>query len=167
MLRSMRESDVDSTLIHWLTSPSINRFLEVRRVNVSIESQIQFIREKSESKSDFYFAILNLDLVMIGTASLSWDTVNGKATIGLMIGNASFWGKGLGTRVIETLCEFAFEDLQVRKVVAGIMKPNQASLGAFLKAGFLIEAELSQELVLADAEAVDVYRVCRFRNREG
>jgi len=162
VIRSMRLEDVNSKLIGWLNSPTINRYLEVRRATVTEHSQKEFVKQKIESSSEYYFLVMDSRHNGIGTASLSWDGENRKAAIGLMIGDAEYWNKGLGSEIIEVLCSFAFDSLGVRKVVAGILEPNKASLRAFMKAGFSMEAQLKEEAVLEDGEIVDSYRVCKF-----
>ena len=162
ILRSMTLDDVDAKLIEWLNSPIVCRYLEVRGTPVSELSQREFVSEKIKSPSEYYFLVMNSLKLGIGTASLSWDKKNGKATIGLMIGDRDYWGKGLGTEIIEALCAFAFDNLGVRKIVAGVLEPNKASLRAFIKAGFSVEATLRKEALLENLQIVDAYRVSLF-----
>jgi RimJ/RimL family protein N-acetyltransferase len=65
--------------------------------------------------------------------------------IDLMIGEKAFWGQGLGTEVIRLLTAFAFER-EGADLVFGceIADYNPASLKAFQKAGYQMDAKIEQ-----------------------
>jgi RimJ/RimL family protein N-acetyltransferase len=54
----------------------------------------------------------------------------------VLIGERRCWGKGYGAEAISLATRYAFEELNLNKVIAGIYAANVASLKAFLKAGF-------------------------------
>ncbi len=60
----------------------------------------------------------------------------------LLLGEQSEWGKGYASEAIRAVCSFAFDELNLKKLVAGCYEGNVASLSAFRKVGFLQEAFL-------------------------
>lgn len=55
-----------------------------------------------------------------------------------------YWGKGYATEASVALVKFAFETLEVNKVVAGTLKCNIGSEAVMKKCGMSLEAELKQ-----------------------
>ena len=65
--------------------------------------------------------------------------------IDLIIGEKGFWGRGLGTEIIELLTWFAFEDHQADRVFGcGIADFNARSVRAFEKNGYRLFACIPQ-----------------------
>ncbi|WP_457918961.1 GNAT family N-acetyltransferase [Candidatus Lokiarchaeum ossiferum] len=98
----------------------------------------------------------------IGTCNLhciSW--INRTAELGTFIGEQDYWGKGLGTEMIILLTKYAFQELNLRKLKAGIFSPNLGSQKAFKKAGYHVEATLKKE-VYVDGEYVDIYNHVKY-----
>lgn len=78
--------------------------------------------------------------VFIGTLKIgSINQLCGTADIGIMIGDKSCWGKGLGTKVISLAVGYCFERLGLRKVTAGVMAINPGMTRCFEKIGFVME----------------------------
>lgn len=75
----------------------------------------------------------------------------------------SFWispdyaGKGFGTEVVRRVCEFAFQELKLRKVFAGIFADNQASARLLEKVGFVKIGRL-REHYRKDGQYIDSIR---------
>jgi RimJ/RimL family protein N-acetyltransferase len=75
----------------------------------------------------------------------------------------SFWlspayaGKGLGTEVVSAVCRFAFKNLRMRKVFAGIFANNVASGRLLEKVGFVEIGKLRQHYI-KDGEYIDSVR---------
>jgi RimJ/RimL family protein N-acetyltransferase len=83
----------------------------------------------------------------IGTAKISnIDNVNGICNIGLMIGNRNFWGAGIGKESLSLLIDYAFKDLNIRKISDAIQSNNSRSLAANLKLGFSVEGVLKEQI---------------------
>ena len=62
-----------------------------------------------------------------------------KGMMGIIIGNKSYWKKGLGTEAIMLFAKWIFVNLGLEKIEAGAFPENAASLKAFKKAGFSID----------------------------
>lgn len=75
----------------------------------------------------------------------------------------SFWlspdyaGQGLGTEVVRRVCEFAFQELKMRKIFAGIFADNLASARLLEKVGFVKIGRL-REHYRKDGQYIDSVR---------
>lgn len=74
------------------------------------------------------------------------DIYRNNAEIGYWIGEP-YWGKGYATETVQLLTAFAFNELQVLRVFAGVFSPNKASMRVLEKAGYTLEAVLKSAIV--------------------
>ncbi len=144
-LRSMTEADWD-VLYRWNNDPDVLYWTEEDKVSSRTLEEIKeiycsvcaqafcFIIEiKGKPIGECWLQKMNLDEIL--------EKHPGKdlRRIDLMIGEKSFWGKGVGTAVIGALTEFGF----IRKdadVIFGcsVADNNPRSLRAFEKAGYVL-----------------------------
>jgi len=68
------------------------------------------------------------------------------ATIGIFIGDKSFWGKGYGTEAIELLTDFIFNEMNINKVKLNVYSFNKRAVRCYEKCGFVREGVLRQEI---------------------
>ena len=81
------------------------------------------------------------------------------ADISLFIGDQKCWGYGYALEAILLLCDFAFEQLHLNKLMAGCYGNNIGSKKAFEKAGFNQEGIL-KKFYLCNDTYVDGFIFC-------
>lgn len=64
---------------------------------------------------------------------------NQNATIGMLIGDKNFWGKGYGTDAIWALTRYAFDEMNLRRINGYIVEYNKGSLRMVEKNGYKVE----------------------------
>lgn len=145
-LRLLTRDDVEPGYIQWMNDPEIMRFLESRFKAWSVEELGDYIDQCVENKNDHFFGIFDSETDKhIGNIKLGPVNAHHKfASIGLMIGDKDFWGKGMATEAINLITEFAFKDLKLNKVTAGAYANNIGSIKAFEKCGFRREGILER-----------------------
>lgn len=77
------------------------------------------------------------------------DVVNwsgGDAFVGLSIGRREDWGKGYGTEMMRLLLQFAFMEINLRRVTLAVFDYNPRAIRAYEKAGFRHEGRIRQFL---------------------
>ena len=62
--------------------------------------------------------------------------VNKNATLGILIGDNNFTGKGICSEVIPCLLEFASKSLNLHEINLGVMKDNLGAQRCYEKCGF-------------------------------
>ena len=75
-----------------------------------------------------------------------------------MIGDKSFWGNGYASEAWALVVDYAFNRLGLRKLTAGVVSGNRASLKALQNLGFVIEGEFKEDVFMM-GELRDVYRL--------
>lgn len=160
LLREVRESDLNLTYVNWLNDREVNSYLETRFVPQSIESIHSYWQDHRDTTNSPWFAIEVADghhhIGNIKLGPINW--IHRRADISLFIGDKSSWGKGYASEAIIILSKWAFDDLNLYKLSAGIYSKNIGSRRAFEKAGFALEATFKDELYFAGYR-VDLLRM--------
>ena len=141
-LRKLTEDDATEKYVSWLNDPEVNQYLESRFMTHTIESTREFIR--GLSANDYMFGIF-LRGKHIGNIKLHVNPQHKYGDIGFLIGDKGKWGKGYATQAIRLIVEFAFKELNLNKVWAGVYANNFGSIRALSKAGFTQEATLQRQ----------------------
>jgi ribosomal-protein-alanine N-acetyltransferase len=157
-LRALRASDVTQRYVNWLNDPEVSRYLESRLVNHDLISTEAFVASIAESDSSALFGIFDIaGGVHVGNIKLGpIDALHGSAEIGLMIGDRSAWGKGIGSEAIALICQWAFKVLGLKKLTAGSYAINIGSIKAFEHAGFEIEGRQISQVEITPGVRMDV-----------
>jgi RimJ/RimL family protein N-acetyltransferase len=97
-----------------------------------------------QGKDAYHFVICQLeDDRPIGTIGLEEiDRANGSAGVGIMIGEKTLWGRGLGTDAMNAIVDFAFGELRLERVWLHVYAYNDRGRRSYEKAGFRIEGRL-------------------------
>lgn len=158
-LRPITEADANSTYLGWLNNTEVNRYLESRFSQHTIEGLKEYINGINRSQSYVFMAIVtkagdrHIGNIKLGPI----DRYHRLGDIGLIIGEKAYWGQGIATEAIALLADHAFNQLKLHKLTAGCYANNQGSAKAFLKVGFAEEARLKSQC-LSDGVYVD--RIC-------
>ncbi len=156
--REVRESDLNENYYTWMNDSEINRNMETRFYPNSLETIYNYWVEHQGKRDEPWFAIcLKETNEHVGNCKLgpiNW--IHRFADISLFIGKKDLWGQGLGQEAIELISYYALKILNLHKVKSGIYNTNQASLNAFLKAGFEVES-IFKDHYWHDGQYVDCY----------
>ncbi len=136
-LRILSPEDVSQDYVDWMHDPLVNQYLESKYTAQTVDMVKEFVEAMNSSAHDFLFGIFLRDGKHVGNIKIGGvNFVHRYAEIGLLIGDRDQWGKGLGREAIELATRYAFEELNLNKVEAGIYANNVGSYKAFIKAGY-------------------------------
>ncbi len=162
-LKQLLILDVDETYVNWLNDPKINKHLEVRHNPPTLLEQIKYVSECIESKNKLLFGIFLMENKLIGTLKLSF--INSRtAEIGIMIGEKSMQGIGVGKNTISLIIKWAKEN-NLLKLTAGYEVKNIASAKLFESLGFkkleaISKPLLTNQTILIERVVLDLANVC-------
>lgn len=113
-----------------------------------------WIARSADMDPPLQFAIL-VDREVAGGVGvlLKEDIQAGTAELGWWIGTR-WWGRGITAVAVRGLIRYCFEDLDLHRVEAGVMVPNQASARVAEKAGLRLEG-VAKEAYLKRGERLD------------
>jgi len=72
--------------------------------------------------------------------------VHRSAIFGIMIGEKSFWGRGVGREATRLTVEYGFERLNLNRIDLGVFAEHEAGVRCYQKLGFKVEGRLRQDL---------------------
>lgn len=158
-LRQYAVRDID-TWYNWFNDAQVVKFMDQRRWPNTKEKQKQYLERISASSSDMQLAVVyKSNDKLIGTVGLHGiDAINRNADISVIIGDKSYWGKGVAKEAVGLLIRHAFEMLNLHKLTAGFISGNTASEKLFKFFGFKKEALLSEQVYL-DGKYHDIVRM--------
>ena len=157
ILEELRLEHVSLEYVDWLNDHEVMKFTEQNTGSHTIESTNDFVKRIIQDKDVFLFGIFfnknhigNIKLGPINRNHLSAD-------ISYIIGNKSYWGKGVTTLIINKVCEFGFENQHLQKISAGTNVLNTGSARVLEKNNFKLEGVLRDQVNL-DNRRCDILR---------
>ncbi len=136
ILRVLDDHDATIEYANWLNDPEVNKYLETRETTIA--ELKKYIQEKLQSPACLFFGIFSkMENTHIGNVKLEPIDFERKiGTVGILIGNKEYWGRGIATESIELLSRFAFDTLHLEKLTLGVIRENVAAIRAYEKCGF-------------------------------
>lgn len=163
-VRILQVTDASERYVGWLNNPKVNQYLETRHATVSDIKT--YIAEKIASPDCLFFGIFTQDThEHIGNVKLEpidWHTK--KATLGILIGETDYWGKGIATEVIALVTDFAFTELGLSEVQLGVITENKAALRVYEKCGYTVFKIDANALVHGSKKYDQVWMHCLSKN---
>ena len=146
LLRPLERSDLQRSLL-WLTDPVVNKYLSQNFKDLTEEQEEKWFSYIQDSETDIVFAILEKDSSdHIGNCSLNKiDQRNGKCELGIVIGDKDCRNKGFGSDAVDTLINFAVEDLDIPIVRLNVYIYNQRAIKVYKKCGFKLIKVLKKD----------------------
>lgn len=155
-LRRLTEEDATQEYVDWMNDPEINQYLESRFYTQTIESTKVFIRSVTNDNNYQFGIFLNESGKHIGNIKIgSINHYHRYADIGFLIGDKSYWGRGIATEAVKLATDFAFKTLKLHKLTGGLYEPNMGSMRTFLKNGYKEEGRLKNQYLL-NGKYIDV-----------
>lgn len=150
-LRPLRRSDKDRFL-KWRNDPDVRDHALGIRFPITEKMEEEWLEKAMDDRSNtrVVFAIETLkEQELIGLIHLNRiDWVSRLSYCGIMIGEKSHYGKGIAPEATTILLNYAFNILNLRKVVVEVASFNKRSIRVTEKLGFRQEGCLRENVYL-------------------
>jgi len=151
------DSEDLSKIQGWLNDPDVTYFMMYGQLPTNKDQARAIISEQVNSSRNVVFMVRvdngESPAEIVGFAGLYDISLTARrAEFRIMIGEKSYWGKGLGTEVTEMLTFYGFDRLNLNRIFLGVVSDNAGAVKAYKKAGYVEEGVLRQ----------DVYRNSRY-----
>jgi ribosomal-protein-alanine N-acetyltransferase len=160
-LTPFRPEDISDRYITMLNDSKVNRFLEVRWTPQTRETATAFVKSFYGREEKYIWGIfVSKNNLFIGTATLYFiNRSHGTAELGLMIGEESYWGKGVSDTTLSLILDYAFDVLKLRRLTGGSYDINYGMNFTYKRLGFRREGRLVKDCLLEPGGVyVDVFR---------
>jgi len=154
-LKKIKNNKITKKWIKWLNDKEVTKFSKNRYKKHTISSQQDYLKKKLESKNNLLFKILFND-IHIGVIEIGEIKYRRSCHISYMIGEKSYWNRGIGSKVIKKIKTFIFKNLKIKKIYAGINEKNTASFMILKKNNFKIFKKTPNSLKFGSKRAAKV-----------
>ena len=148
-LTGLRASDKASYLKHLNQTEQFNQFIWQIPYPYTAEHADQWLsvalRQTFEQDRSRQWAIRDVSDELIGGIGLLNVVPEEKAEVGYWLAK-SFWGRGIMPQVLRRVCEYAFSEYRLAKVMARVISGNEQSKRVLAKVGFQGEGVLRSHL---------------------
>ena len=150
-LRKLTTRDDLSRYLFWMSTPKNNPFILSARSNFELDELQQFIRACNSSKDVLLLGVFTNDKNLhIGNIKINdIDFINKSATLGILIGDGDFRGKGIAGEVIEATILNIWKELGIQVYNLGVDPNNIPALKLYKRLGFqIIEKSITSGIVM-------------------
>jgi RimJ/RimL family protein N-acetyltransferase len=144
-LRALEQEDLPRC-VRWFNDPELRRFLVMRYpLSMAEEERWWASRLQQEQTGDHALAIEAEDGTHIGNIGLhNIEFENGRAMLGIAIGEKAYWGQGYGTDAIQAMLNWAFGYLNLHRVYLTVYAYNERAIRCYERCGFRHEGTMRQ-----------------------
>lgn len=156
-LTALIEDDLN-TIMEWYHNPTFSRLFDaVPAAPRSMSSLRSWFEGLSSSTNQYVFAIRTIESnQLIGYIELDGILWNQRVTwVAIAIGDERNRGQGYGKEALELALQFAFHELNLRRVQLTVFSYNQPAIQLYKKLGFTYEGTY-REFLERDGKMYDM-----------
>lgn len=106
-----------------------------------------FDRRLDEGRNDGANFAIEADGHLIGICGLyNTDEVARTASLGIIIGDKAYWGRGYGREAVSLLVDYGFRMLNLHRIYLDVHARNERAIRAYRAVGFAEEGRLRQHV---------------------
>lgn len=164
-LRAIAKSDVNEDYLFWINDPEVTSGLDSGKKPSTISELDQYVTRCISEPNVIMFAICDVkENKHIGNIKLdAFDSSARTCQLGLLIGDKNSWGKGIGKEACRMAINYAFSELNMRKVLLAVYANNPNAKRLYESLGFKLEGTL-REQVFANGEYFDKHYMGVFKS---
>ncbi|MGD9934449.1 MAG: GNAT family N-acetyltransferase [Dehalococcoidia bacterium] len=138
-----REPEEEALIYQWFNDAEVTEHLSMR-YPLSHAQEREFLeRVGFPSYNHVNFAVETFDGKLIGAAGLEQTSPeNRSATLGIAIGDKSYWDGGYGTDTMRVVCRFGFDMMNLHRIHLEVFAENERAQHVYQSIGFQVEGRL-------------------------
>ncbi len=153
----LRKISVDHDYINYfryITHPYVTKYLSKDDVPDSLEKariELNYWSKLFDYQHSVYWGIsLKKENQLIGTCGFNyWNKTHKRAEISYDL-DYEFWGKGMMTKAVKSISDFAFQTMKLQRIQATVAIDNIPSIKVLEKSGYIQEGLMKNFGVLQD-----------------
>lgn len=144
VLRKPEPHDVEP-MYAWKNDPGIASLLGGFTTGYARADLAKWVEFHRSASDEALFMITDTDDKAIGHVGLY--KINGRAgtaEFAILLGDRNAWGKGIGRACTRWMCQYGFEQLNLRRISLEVLATNQRAHDLYASLGFVGEGRLRQ-----------------------
>lgn len=142
-LRALTISDAEGNYRNWLNDHEVVQFNSHGRFPMTLDKLVSYINSTTSSTNTLILAIVdantNNHIGNISLQSINW--IDRNAEIAFLLGEKSYWGKGIMYEAGSILLKHAFDVLNLHRVYCGTSEENKGMQKLAQKLGMVQEGK--------------------------
>jgi [ribosomal protein S5]-alanine N-acetyltransferase len=139
-LKSLTTKDVTEKYLSWFSgSKEVIEYIAYAKTNADINKLRQYVKEREDREDVLFLGIFTDSGQHIG--NIKYEPINLKdksATMGILIGDKEWRGKGVATEVIKDSSKYLKENYEITFIDLGVNKDNIVAVSAYKKMKFKV-----------------------------
>jgi RimJ/RimL family protein N-acetyltransferase len=136
-LRPLHLNDANERYLKWINDPEVTRGMATGYFPTSAEQLTDYVKGSLNDKNTIFLAMCDVNDEHVGNVKLDRiDWIAGTCELGIIIGEASARGKGYGREAMNLLIDFAFNELNLRKISLAVFENNPHAKHLYESLGF-------------------------------
>jgi len=164
-LKKLDRSEVTQEYVDWLNDSAVTRTLVSGKLPTGIEDIEAFVASANKPGTITFAIYYKESQKHIGNVKLDHiDWISRRAEFGIMLGDRDSWGKGYGYEATKLVIDYAFQTLNLNRIILGVQERNLSAKHIYEKLGFVVEGLRTQEQYV-QGEYENCYVMGLTRNR--
>ena len=146
LLRQLITDDISDRYLSWLNNEE-NHYIEYGKNHSTIEELKTYVSERERKRDVLFLGIFTKKKKHIG--NIKYEPIDLKrktATMGILIGDSDWRGKGVAIEVIKASAHYLTERYGVTTIFLGVNQNNQPAVLAYQKIGFKIKEQNKNQI---------------------
>lgn len=164
-LRPIEESDLNEKYQSWFNDAEVCQFNSHHRFPHYQQDMEDYYKHVIKSGNNLILAIISKNNdEHIGNVSLQdIDVINKSAEFAILIGDKTYWSKGIGKEAIKLIIDHGFNTLNLNRIYCGTAEDNVGMQKLAELAGFNKEG-ISKEALFKNGKYKDIFNYGLLKN---
>jgi len=149
-LKNLNVEFANEEYLSWLKNITINRALDVDGKNQTLKTLSEYISFHDNINNFLFGIFVKRNNKLIGPHSFRFFPKSKVASVGVMIGNQDYWGRGVPLETRARILDWAFNDMDCNKVKAGCYSINYPAIYNFKRQKWKIEKVIKSCRIIDD-----------------
>ena len=146
-IRILEVEDVTNNYVRWYSDSEVTRFSDNQYRKFSFDGQCQYVSDCLKNSTIDLYGIFDNQFHIGNIVISNLNSVHKRSEITYVVGEHSYWGKGVATFAISEIIVLAREKYRLNKLIAGLAQGNIGSQKVLEKNGFILEGHRYEHLL--------------------
>ena len=145
-LKTLKVHNINKNYIRWFSDKDVVKYSENQYRKITLSNEKKYVQDCRKNKNLNLYGIFYKKKHIGNVSLVGLTSPNKSCEVSYMIGDKSFWGKGIATQVIRIIVSIAKKKYKLNKLFAGTAEKNIASIKVLKKNKFKLEGVRKKHL---------------------